>query len=279
MPSASGNRSHPKRLNLFQRCFAPGFKIVLSPVVLIWDSFRAKRATDYSWVYSFFLFTTVIMIFTFGAVMVTDNPVDQTLKLLTGICGNREALNGDIHPVIHTINIYAVKYDIDPNLIFAMIEQGSKFNPKALSVSGGRGLMQLTPEVWKQYSGSTCTAHMNTRICKKNDCIYDPAANIRTGVRYFRALIDRYQGRVDLALEAYYLGLAVNSTLSGTRPKESGSFMRRVFGEWSGLRKDVLTYRLEMALKFRTGLKWLLGAAFLCWLILFWWASRKLFPS
>jgi hypothetical protein len=277
MRSASQKRPRKNPPNLIQRCFTSGFKVVLSPVVLVWDSLRAKGAADYSWVFSFSLLTTAIMMLAFGAVLITDNPVDRTLKLLTGIRGGREMLSGDINPVIHSINIYAVKNDIDPNLIFAIIEKESKFNPKAISVAGGRGLMQLTPAIWKQYSGSACTAHMNTRICKKNDCIYDPDANIRTGTRYLRALIDRYQGRVDLALEAYFLGISANA--SGLKPaaRESKSFMMRVFAQWSELRKEAVLSRLDAALKYRAGVKWLLGAALLCWLIWFWWACRRLF--
>jgi hypothetical protein len=278
MRSASSKRPRKNKSNLIQRCFTAGFKVVLSPVVLVWDSFRSKGAADNSWVFSFFLLTTAIMMLAFGAVLITDNPADRTLNLLTGIREGRELLSGDINPVIHSINIYAMKYDIDPNLIFAIIEKKSKFNPKMISVAGGRGLMQLTPAVWKQYSGSACTAHMNTRICKKNDCIYDPEANIRTGTRYLRALIDRYQGRVDLAVEAYFMGISANS--SGLKPasQKSKSFMMRVFTEWSELRKDAIINRLDAALKYRDGVKWLLGAALLCWLILFWWAGRRIFP-
>jgi hypothetical protein len=278
MRSASTKRPRKDKSNFIQRCFTSGFKVVLSPVVLVWDSFRSKGAADNSWVFSFFLLTTAIMFLGLGAVLITDNPVDRTLNLLTGIRGGRELLSGDINPVIHSINIYAMKYDIDPNLIFAIIEKKSKFNPKMISVAGGRGLMQLTPAVWKQYSGSACTAHMNTRICKKNDCIYDPEANIRTGTRYLRALIDRYQGRVDLAVEAYFMGISANS--SGLKPasQKSKSFMMRVFTEWSELRKDAIINRLDAALKYRDGVKWLLGAALLCWLILFWWAGRRIFP-
>jgi hypothetical protein len=277
MRSASPKRPRKKKSNFIQHCFTSGFKVILSPVVLIWDSFRSKGAADYSWLFSFSLLTTVIMLLAFGAVLITDNPVDRTLKLLTGIRGSRETLSGDINPVIHSINIYAVKYDIDPNLIFAIIEKKSGFNPKMISVAGGRGLMQLTPAIWKQYSGSACTAHMNTRICKKNDCIYDPEANIRTGTRYLRALIDRYQGRVDLALEAYSLGISADA--SGLKPasQESKSFMMRVFAEWSELRKEAVLSRLDAALKYRAGVKWLLGAALLCWLLLFWWAGRRIF--
>jgi hypothetical protein len=278
------SQSTPKRLKRkrrkgLPRWCSPIIKLILCPVVLLWDSFRVKRLTDYSWLYAFFLLTTMIMAVAFGAVIITDDPVDQTLKMLTTIKSHPTPMDGDINPIIYTINEYGMKYDVDPNLIFALIQQESNFNSRAVSPAGARGLMQLTPFVWQEYCGSTCSGtHNNRVVCSNGNCIFDPKANIRVGVKYLRTLIDYYHGRVDLALEAYNAGLT--NVIPGKTPKngETRQFLKNVFWQWHDLRKEAIAYKLELALKFRHGIKQLLGAVFFAWVLLFWWANRKLFP-
>lgn len=55
-----------------------------------------------------------------------------------------------ITPAIQAaVNKAADKYDLDPNLILAVIEVESNFNPKALGRAGEVGLMQLHPKFFK----------------------------------------------------------------------------------------------------------------------------------
>jgi hypothetical protein len=273
------NRPRKKPRNLWQLWLVPVIKLILSPVVLIWDSFRVERLRDQSWLYAFSLLTTVILGVAFAAIIITDGPADQTLKMLATVKSHPTPLEGDLDPVINTINEYGLKYDVDPNLIFALIKNESNFNSKATSRRGARGLMQITPFIWREYSGSTCPGtHGNKLICSNGNCIYDPRANIRVGVKYLRTLIDYYQGRVDLAIEAYNAGLT--NVIPGVAPKygETRYFLRRVFLDWHDLRQQALFYKLELALRFRRGFRQLFGAGFLCWVIFFWWANRKLFP-
>ena len=274
------NRSSKKRQNFFQRWIVPPLKLALSPVVMVWDSFREKRLADYSWLYAYFILTSAIMCVAFLAVWITDGPVDQTLKMLSTVKNHSIPLEGDVHPLINRINQVGLEHDIDPNLIFAVIQRESNFNPKAVSRAGARGLMQLTPFVWKQYSGSPCSGtHPNKVVCTIDNCIYDPGANLRVGVKYLRVLLDHYQGRVDLALEAYNAGLT--NVTPGEEPKfgETRHFLKNVFLDWHKLRQATIGLKLEAALHFRHGIKQLFGAAFICWVILFWWANRKLFPN
>jgi hypothetical protein len=276
---ATPKRSKRKRRMVIPRWCAPLVKLVLCPGVLLWDSFRKKRLTDQSWLYAFFLLTTMVMAIAFGALIIIDDPVDQTLKLLTTVKSHPEPLEGDIDPIIYTINEYGLKNDVDPNLIFALIQTGSNFNYRAVSAAGARGLMQLPPAVWRHYSGSTCSGTHNSRvICSKGNCIFDPQANIRVGVQYLHTLINDYHGRVDLALEAYNAGL-ING-ISGRLPQsgQTRQFVRKVFLQWHDLRQTAIAYKLQMALKLRRGMKQLLITAFCCWVLLFWWANRKLFP-
>lgn len=275
----TSKRSRRKKRAALPGWCAPLVKLVLCPVILLWDSFRPKRMADQSWLYAFFLLTTLIMIVAFGALIIVDEPVDQTLKLLTTIKNRPPLLDGDINPVINKINEYGLKYNVDPNLIFALVEKESNFNSRAVSPAGARGLMQLTPFVWRQYSGSVCSGtHANRVLCSGGNCIYDPDANIRVGVKYLRTLIDHYHGRIELALEAYNAGLT--NVVPGQIPKyaETRQYVNKVLLKWHELRKTAIAYKLELALNLRQGIKQLLAAVFGCWVLLFWWANRKLFP-
>ncbi len=85
---------------------------------------------------------------------------------------------------------------LDPALVFGMIHQESGFDAAARSRSGARGLMQLMPgtgqEVAQRLGLSFSTSRLN-----------DPAYSVRLGTTYFRQVLDRFDGRVELALAGY----------------------------------------------------------------------------
>jgi soluble lytic murein transglycosylase-like protein len=77
------------------------------------------------------------------------------------------------------------------DLVRAVMQVESAFNPYARSPKGALGLMQLMPSTIRQYKVSNP---------------FSPADNVRAGVAYLRDLLDRYQHNEELALAAYNAG-------------------------------------------------------------------------
>lgn len=85
----------------------------------------------------------------------------------------------------------ARKYQVPVELICGVILQESGGNPRAVSSAGAAGLMQLMPGTARRFG-------------VKNS--FDPAQNIEGGTRYLRFLLNKFKGRVDLALAGYNAG-------------------------------------------------------------------------
>lgn len=111
--------------------------------------------------------------------------------------------SGHITPFHDIISKAAGRYQVDPALIQAIIMAESGYNPKARSKRGARGLMQLMPVTAKSLGVLDA---------------YDPEDNINGGVRYFKELLDRFDGDVSLALAAYNAGSRYVRKYNGVPP-------------------------------------------------------------
>jgi len=85
----------------------------------------------------------------------------------------------------------ADRHGLDRALLAAVVEVESGFQPKAVSPKGARGLMQLMPATAKRF-GVTDP--------------FDPEQSLDGGAQYLHWLLQRFQGRTDLALAAYNAG-------------------------------------------------------------------------
>jgi len=113
------------------------------------------------------------------------------------------------------IERHATSTRLRPELVRAVIQTESAFDPYARSPKGAMGLMQLMPETAADYGVHNA---------------YDPDENVRGGTAYLRDLIDRYEGSEELALAAYNAGpTAVDRYGQRVPPyRETQTYLKRV---------------------------------------------------
>ena len=102
----------------------------------------------------------------------------------------------------------ANQYDIDVDLMLAIIHAESNFNPMAVSKNGAGGLMQMMPETAREL-GLTVPKYQDKRKPKLDSHIderFDPHKNLHAGLTYFKMLLEKYRGNLTLALGAYNVG-------------------------------------------------------------------------
>jgi soluble lytic murein transglycosylase len=94
----------------------------------------------------------------------------------------------------------SIQQQLDPDLVASLIRQESEFNPTAISRANAMGLMQLLPNV-----GKGLAREMNIRNFSSDDLL-QPATNLQLGTRYFKRIVDHYDGQIEYALAAYNAG-------------------------------------------------------------------------
>ena len=93
--------------------------------------------------------------------------------------------------------------DLSPTLLYATLRQESLYRVDAVSSAGARGLMQLLP------STAAYTAQRRpelTKLLREPNNLSNPTTNIYLGAAKLRDMIDRFDGKVPMALAAYNAG-------------------------------------------------------------------------
>ena len=92
--------------------------------------------------------------------------------------------------LLRMIHYEATRYQLDPDLVLALIEVESGFNRFALSHVGASGLMQVMP-FWKELIGSD------------KDSLFDVQTNLRYGCIILRHYLDVEKNNVERGLARY----------------------------------------------------------------------------
>lgn len=141
-----------------------------------------------------------------GTISVSDSGLGRAPGVSTG------APRGTEFDAI--IDVQARANGLNPVLVRAVIEAESAFDPRAVSRVGAMGLMQLMPGTARDLGV---------------DDPFDPVENIRGGTAYLRALLDRFDGDVRLALAAYNAGPGAVERYNNVPPyRETRAYVAKI---------------------------------------------------
>jgi len=116
----------------------------------------------------------------------------------------------DLEPIVLKA---AQETGLSTDLIEAVIQQESNWNPRAVSGAGAKGLMQLMPDTAKELSVMDP---------------FDPEQSIMGGSRYLKKMLDRF-GSTELALAAYNAGAGNVIKHAGIPPfRETQEYVQKI---------------------------------------------------
>jgi len=148
-----------------------------------------------------------------GTAHYTDAPTKTDFRWLPAF-GLPPGANVDRGQYAELISGIAAENGVDPALVKAIIRAESNFDQRAVSRKGAQGLMQLMPGTAGRYAVGN---------------VFDPAENIRGGVRHLRFLQDRFPGQLHLAVAAYNAGEGAVLRYKGVPPyAETQLYVSRV---------------------------------------------------
>jgi hypothetical protein len=155
--------------------------------------------------------------------------VDRPASVSTPASGLRRR---PVPPAIDAlVDEHASAQGVRPELVHAVIQVESAYNPRARSIKGAMGLMQLMP----------ATA---SDLGVRNP--YDPTQNIRGGITYLRQLLDRYNDDEELALAAYNAGPGAVDRYGQTVPpyRETQDYVQKIRHRTKSSRSTTLVYEV-----------------------------------
>jgi len=137
-------------------------------------------------------------------------------RLPGAVPGARQELKQQYDPIIQAC---ARQFYVPADLIHSIIRAESDYDSTAISPKGAVGLMQLMPETATQYGVSDS---------------FDPAQNIKGGVKYLKDLIKLFNGNTAKVLAAYNAGQEALKKFNGIPPyAETREYIRRVMASYS----------------------------------------------
>ncbi len=165
-----------------------------------------------------------------GVLHFSDTPVDDRYRFVKRVYQDGPVISPRPHVRVPRERDYdrlivqvAARHRVQPGLVKAVIAAESNFMPNAVSRVGAQGLMQLMP--------ATAEALGVERP-------FGIIENMDGGVRYLRAMLDRY-GDLTRALAAYNTGPSAVDLYRGVPPyPETQAYVKRVLEYYRGYRRE-----------------------------------------
>jgi len=121
------------------------------------------------------------------------------------------------------IEKYSAEYNLDPFLVAAIIRVESKFNEKAVSPKGAKGLMQISSTTGKWASKELGIKEYHEEL------LFNPNINIKIGCWYLNVLNKEFDNNLSLVLAAYNGGSGnVNKWLKDIRYSDDGYILKDI---------------------------------------------------
>ena len=137
--------------------------------------------------------------------------------------------------------LYADEYNVDENLIFAVIKAESNFENTAVSHKGAIGVMQIMEETGEEIANKIDLKLDKENLRKKKKKIDN---NINIGKKYLSILLERYQNE-EVALAAYNAGIGTvdnwiekgiikedGTDIENIPYKETNNYVRKILRDW-----------------------------------------------
>jgi hypothetical protein len=132
-------------------------------------------------------------------------------------------------PYALAIEAAAQREDLNPRLLAALVETESGFNPWAVSRAGAAGLTQLMPAAAADH---------------QVEDPFNPDESLRGGAEHLRALLDRFEENLPLALAAYNAGSSTVDRYQGIPPyRETQDYVSRIMDAFCSDQNPVATPR------------------------------------
>lgn len=150
-------------------------------------------------------------------------PETATRKRLTLLAAQQGSAVADTLSIFsQEIDIAARTTGLDPALILSVVMEESGGDPGARSDKGALGLMQLMPDTAQELGVGDRS---------------DAAQNLLGGARYLAEMMEKYTGRLDVALAAYNAGPGTVDRLGGKIPdyEETRRYIQRVLDRYEQL--------------------------------------------
>ena len=137
---------------------------------------------------------------------------------------------------------YSNQYDVDENLVYAVIKAESNFNPNAKSSKNAIGLMQLMESTAKDIVKKVEIQISDEELIEK---LQDAEININLGTKYLATLIEKYKN-IEIAVTAYNAGIgtvdnwiqksvikADGSDVENIPYKETNNYVRKILRDYN----------------------------------------------